>query len=171
MNDLSHLQSRMKLSLHHALRIIFPSEFQPDSVIKPHHWGNPDYVGELDGKTIWWNGWSANLSEISPQYRTIYIDYVENVLPEGLRVKIFGERFAEEIRDIPSFVVMHVGGFASSLKEKVEADGFIVRSMGKNIHPCFVVSTETFLNNTELHWAAQIARLINYQVQVLGTRS
>lgn len=169
MRDLSQVQNKMRLSLYHALRIVIPSEFDPNAVIKPHHWGNPDYVGQIDGTAVWWNGWSANLSDIGQSYRTIYIDHVENALPEAVRVSVFGDEFSEAIRDMPSFVTMHVGGFAANLTTKVRSDGFIVRLMGRNIHPCFVISTETFLKNTELHWAALIARLINYQVQVLGT--
>lgn len=136
----------MRLSLHHALTIIFPSEFQPNTVIKPHHWGNPDYVGDIDGTAVWWNGWSANLSDINRRYRTIYIDHVENALPEAVRTQVFGKEFADAIRNVPSFVAMYVGGFASNQKAKVEADGFTVRSMGRNIHPRLVVSTETLLN-------------------------
>lgn len=169
MHDVSQIQDKMRLSLHHALRIVFPSGFEPSTAIKPHHWGNPDYVGAIGGTSVWWHGWSANLSDINRHYRTIYIDHVENVLPEALRTQVFGEEFAEAIRNVPSFVVMYVGGFAVSQKAKVEADGFTVRSMGRNIHPCFVVSTERFLKNSELHWAALIARLTIYQAQVLGT--
>jgi len=159
----------MRLSLYHALRIVFPSEFDPDTVIKAHSWGNPRYVGEIRGKAVRWYGWSANLSPINRSYRTIYIDQVKNALPEEARRQVFGEEFADIIRDMRSFVVMHVGGFESSQKAKVKADGFIVRSMGRNIHPCFVVSTETFMNGTEFHWSSLIARLIIYQSQVLGT--
>lgn len=166
---MTHVQDKMRLSLHHGLRIIFPSEFEPNTVIKPHNWGNPDYVGAIEGTAVWWIGWSANLSDINQRYRTIYIDHVENVLPEAIRVSVFGEQFADAIRNTPSFVVMYVSGFAANQKAKVEADGFNTRSMGKNLHPCFVVPTDTFLKSTELHWAALIARLIIYQAQVLGT--
>lgn len=171
MIEMSVLNKKMRLSLYHALQIIFPSEFEIDKIIKRHRWGNPNYVGKLDGKPVWWNGWSANLSTIDPRYRTVYIDHVENVLPVAVRIKIFGEEFTEEISNKPSFVVVHVGGFSASLKAKVEADGFIARSMGKNIHACFITSAKIFASNTELHWAAMIARLINYQLHVIGNPS
>ncbi len=112
MTSTTHVQEKMRLSLYHALRIVFPSGFDPNMLIKPHRWGNPQYVGEIDSTPVWWNGWSANLSEINRHYRTIYIDQVENILPEAVRRQVFGEEFADAIQNVHLFVVMHVGGFA-----------------------------------------------------------
>lgn len=102
------VDAHMREALAVGIEIAFPIRASADTLIQRHVWRNPDYVGEIEGRASAWRGWSANLARVDSAYQGVYIDYVTNSLPVGLRLRLFGETFTNAISKLDSFVVAYV---------------------------------------------------------------
>jgi hypothetical protein len=76
------MNDHIKQILSEAIKILFPLDVDPGSLIKPHMWRDRKYVGEFNGKVVPWQGWSANLNSVDFRYRAIFADVVENMIPK-----------------------------------------------------------------------------------------
>lgn len=162
------VDKHMRDALTEAVRILFPIGVEFKEIIGRHAWRNKKYVGEVETGILTWRGWSANLAHIHEDYRGVYFDFVENRLDPLERTILFGEQFSKAIESHPSFVVAYVAGFPHEASIYISNHGFVVRSIGRNLHGCVVISPSEFLKASTFHWAAHIARLINLQRCLLG---
>ncbi len=164
------IDTHMKETLAEAIRILFPVGFEPLDIVAAHAWGNRDYVGELNDSVVVWRGWRANLSKVDESYHGVYINFVENRLSPQDRQRLFGDQFTTSIEGLPAFVVAFVGGLSHNMADLVNERGFVVRTIGRNIHACLIWSPDSFLRQPPLYWSAQIARLVNLQRALKGER-
>lgn len=161
--DAQSLDSQIKSVLYESIKILFPTNSNPSTIIKRHVWRDRNYVGEKDGKVVAWHGWSANLVSIDFRYRAIFIDVVDNTLPPTKRVELFGSAFETAIADLSQFLVMFVLDFPTNSASAIQEQGFIPRHLPRALHACAIVGIDEFLACSSFHWAARVARLIMLQ--------
>lgn len=152
-----------KSVLQELITTLFPSQKNPNQFIIEHVWRDRDYVGEYHEKVVSWKGWSVNLGNIDKNYRTIFIDAVQNVLPLDERKNLFGSTFAEVIEGRDEFVVLFVLDFPKDTHDEILANGFIPRMMKRVLHACIVVDLNDFLGHDEKYWASKAVQLIQLQ--------
>ncbi|MBE7550151.1 MAG: hypothetical protein HS126_03625 [Anaerolineales bacterium] len=157
------MNQQIRNVLFETIQILFPLNVDPGSLIKPHNWRDRRYVGEKDGRVVTWRGYSANLVAVDFRYRAIFIDTVDNVLPQLERVQLFGEDFAQAISDLPHFIVMFVLDFPLETLQAIRDQGFTPRKMPKALHACIITSIDEFIASHPFYWSAQIARLVVVQ--------
>lgn len=156
------LEQKMRNVVEETVRILFPTRLA-EAQIRRHRWWDTKYVGSKDGKAASWEGWSTNLAEVDSRYRAVFVDAVDNVLPEAERVALFGHDFAQAIRDMSRFVVMFVLDFPLEAVGAILDQAFVPRIMKRSAHACVVVSVDEFLSQPTLYWAAKAARLVMLQ--------
>ena len=165
------VQHHMRAALYEAIRILFPIPRSVTELVKLHSWRNPTYVGEVNNKAAAWHGWSANLWYADEEFQAIYIDYVDKVVSPSYQLELFGEMFVSAIRNYSTFIIAHVGGLSPEFASVIADAGYVVRVMGRTVHACLVVETREFMTQSEYHWAAQLARLANFQRLLLRRSS
>lgn len=158
------IDTHMKDSLREAIGILFPLANSSDSLISRHNWRTRKVLGEVDGSTVIWRGWSASIAEIKNAYRTLYIDYVPNVLPVEERYRLFGNEFAEAIHALENFVTMFVTSFRPYHQPIIRSSGFVCRAIGPNRHACKIVEPNDFVSQSAFFWAGYMAKLANLQI-------
>lgn len=159
------VDTHMKDTLREAIGILFPLA-QGDDIIDRHNWRTRKVLGEVDGNTVFWRGWSANLRKLSSVHKTLYIDFVPNILPESERYTMFGEDFAKSTVSFKSFVVAFVTSLDKHQLPIIIKTGFVPREIGPNMHACKIVETNVFLSQSPYLWAGYLAKLANFQVFV-----
>jgi hypothetical protein len=132
-------------------------------LVKRHVWRNIDYVGSDDGKIVEWRGWSANLRKVDARYKTIYIDYVENLLGPSERLRLFGELFTTLLENKSRFIFLYVTSCSFSDCNRVTAEGFVYRRINEVIHPGIILEIKSFLDNPASNWTEYGMRLLNLQ--------
>lgn len=162
-----HVDSHMKDTLREAIRILFPVGVEPDDVVKRHVWGNRKYVGISDGRVLAWRGWSANLARIDRACHAVYFDFVKNEMPPHKCSELFGDEFCQTLDGLSAFVIAFVAGLPSEATSAIQSAGFVVRTIGKNVHACKLVSPREFIAFPSIYWAAYVARLINLQEYII----
>lgn len=155
-----------QLVLFEAIRALFPLGANPSEIIKRHSWRDRRYVGEMNARVVSWNGWSANLSTIDPRYRTLYIDSVPNVFSMDERTTLFGYHFAESVEKFDNFVVQFVLDFPPEAHQIILNEGFIPRPLTRSVHACIISDIRDFTSVSSHHWALQLVRLANLQVNL-----
>lgn len=155
-------QPLMRAALIEGLKIVFPLHKNLEILVKPHCWRETQCVGTTP--EAYWQGWSANLSGLDPAYKTIYVDYVRNILPPTERFQLFGRHFAERIEKQVAVVVIFVTGFGRQAETGLLARGIIPRHAGNTaIHATYVADTAEFHHHAPPYWAAKIVHLLNLQ--------
>jgi len=101
------VKAKLRQVLNRAASILFPLQREEiQKLVKPHTWRDHKYVGEVSGKVCAWSGYSINLAYLDSRYRGLFGDYVQNHLPVGERLRLFGNDLAKAIQSLPSFVVL-----------------------------------------------------------------
>lgn len=160
----------MRHALAEAVQILFPVGVDPESHVKRHIWRTRKDLGEVSGRVVAWTGWSVNLGKLNKGYRTLYIDYVPNLLDYSDRLKLFGAVFAERIANMASFVAMFVTSFPKGTRDTITESGLLVREIGPKLHATEIIDADVFLTQPSLLWAAYLARLANFQRHILSGR-
>ncbi len=160
------IDDQIKGVLHETACILLPLFPQPDSLIAEHIWRDRGYVGEAGGKVVAWRGWRAKLADVDSRYRTLYIDVVDNILPDEERERLFGDAFASAIAGMDRFVVMFALDFPLEAEEAIEEAGFVPRRLSRVLHACIIAGPEQFLSQPALMWATMTARLLVLQSQL-----
>lgn len=158
------IDTHMKDSLGEAIGILFPLAHDPENIISRHNWRTREVLGEVDGATVIWRGWSARVAKLNSAYRTLYIDYVPNILPVNERYNLFGAQFADAISELDSFVTMFVTSFRHHHKPLINSSGFICRVIGPNLHACKIIDLNAFISQSAMFWAGYMAKLANLQI-------
>lgn len=158
------IDTHMRDALRDAIRILFPIGVDPDQIIARHVWRTRKVLGEVEGKIVSWQGWSASPQKINLSYRTIYIDYVLNILSQDERVRLFGEEFAASIDDIDAFIAFFITNFTPDQTQLIKDAGFIVRHVGPSRHACKVVTPNRFMEQSSFFWAAYLVQLANLKI-------
>jgi hypothetical protein len=167
MSESIDIVAYMRQVVYETIKILFPVSVDPDEIIIPHVWRDRDYLNEYEGKVPIWRGWSVNLKRLDPEFRTLYVDIGENVLPVPQRIETFGEDFAEAIEDKSQFIVIFIVDCPFRAKELLNKEGFVARRINDNIvHACIVASPEEFLTQPTLVWAAMGVKLVNMQKEL-----
>lgn len=158
------IDTHMKDVMKDAIRILFPLDVEPETVAYRHSWRTKKDLGEANSKVVTWQGWSANLQKLSDDgYRTLYIDYVPNLLSGEERLRLFGKDFTNEIAGLDSFIVMFVTNFSVNKRAAIQTGGFVARKIGPKLHACKIAAPVDFLSQSSLFWAAYLAMLANLQ--------
>jgi hypothetical protein len=147
----------------HTVRRLFPTDVDPATVVKKHVWRNANYVGMVGGSVQVWQGWSANLRPFGADYRTLYVDYVENVLPVVERQRLYGTVFSDAIEGMTDFVFLFVTSVGVHFQQAVIKRGFTPRYVGDAIHLGMLRSGNGFLEVLTDEWVAQAIDLIAFQ--------
>ena len=163
---MSPLDDQIKYVLRETISILLPHCLQPESLIAEHIWRDRTYVGEAEGKVVVWRGWRANLADVDPSYRTLYIDVVDNLLPVEEQQRLFGDAFATAIAPMDRFVVMFALDFPLEAEKAIEDAGFVPRRLSRVLHACIIAGPEQFLSQPALMWAIMTARLLVLQSQL-----
>lgn len=161
------IDTHMKDVLADGIRILHPVIEDASSLIKRHSWRTRKVLGESNGRIAYWRGWSSNLGLLADGYHTIYIDFVENILPSSQRIVLFGEEFASAIEGHKAFIVCFAANFGRQERSIINSSGFICREIGPGLHACFLVSPSDFVSQPPMFWAASVAKLANFQREVL----
>jgi hypothetical protein len=164
------IQTQMREVLAETIRILFPLTENPLKYIKRHIWRTKSVLGAVDDVTIYWQGWSAGLRDLSPDYRTIYVDYVENLLPKAETIRLFGKDFAEEICSMSAFVVFFTAGFHQDQYDTIKQIGFIPRTVGRNYHASYVMKPDDFVQQPHELWASKTTKLAQLKYTTLSEK-
>ena len=159
------INTLIRQSLVDTINILYPASFQLERLVKKHRWSTVSDVGSLDGKVVTWNGWSINFKTLDSEYRTIYFDFVPNILPLEQRTLLFGIEFAQAIDGLDDFVVMFNTSYSTESYTFIKNSGFIPRSLGKILHASKVINPKDFLLMPSMYWASYLVKLIRLQWQ------
>ena len=150
----------IRQSLIDTVNILYPLSPQFQSLVKQHNWYTPNYVGMHDGKPVGWKGWSVNLNDVDMQFRTLYVDFVPNLLPVQSRLTLFGNDFAQTIDQLDSFVVMFNTGYPLQSIDLIKASGFTPRALPNVLHATKVIDAAVFRTMPSLYWASYLIKLL-----------
>ena len=155
----------IRQSLIDTVNILYPLSPQLQSLVKQHRWYTRDGVGTHDGKVVAWDGWSVDLKYIDSEYRTIYFDFVPNLLPLQSRITLFGNDFAQSIDGLENFVVMFNTGYPVQSFEMIKSSGFTPRELGRILHATKVVNPKIFVEMPSVYWAGYLIKLLRLKWQ------
>lgn len=158
-------------SLVDTINILYPISPQLHSIVKQHRWYTRSDVGIYNGKVVTWSGWSVDLKHVDPQYRTVYCDFVHNVLPLQSRITLFGDEFAQSINDLESFVVMFNTGYTKQSVDVIKSSGFTPRALGNIFHATKVIDPKVFVTMPSMYWAGFVIKLIRLKWQTSSQNS
>lgn len=164
MNCDLHLKADTQLrdSLREAATLLYPLHSH-DGILTRHVWRTRNDVGETAAGIATWRGWSIGLHRLNGPHRTVYADWVDNVLPEAERDRLFGKEFAQVITDMPHFTIFFVTKFLPSEHEIIQRAGFVPRVIGRRLHACMIVRPADLISQPAQLWAYYAAQLANLQ--------
>jgi len=153
------------------VNILYPLSPQLQSLVREHRWYTRSDVGTHNNKTVGWNGWCVNLNDVDTQFRTLYVDFVPNLLPVQSRLSLFGNDFAQTIDQLDSFVVMFNTGYTKQSVDEIKSSGFTPRALGNIFHATKVIDPKVFVTMPSMYWAGFVIKLIRLKCQTSSQKS
>lgn len=150
---------------------LFPDGTDVSTLVKAHTWYDALYLGVVDNKVARWQGWSLSCRKLANGYRTLYFDYVRNLLPKSECDRLFGTSFCEEINGTDEFLYLFVTTCPLSSRSIFEAGGFTIQEFSSTIHPGKLFSREALMSTSELECSDYGLQLLSLQAFVRKNRS
>jgi hypothetical protein len=169
-SDTTKVKDRLRQVVLEAACRLFPEtgRAEVEELVRPHHWRNRKYVGELDGKVCSWVGASINLAHLGPAGRTLYGDHVAVVPHAEKWGGLFGADFAKAIDGLSAFTALFVCDLPVEAREEILSRDFVPRTVGRKCHACLVHAPKELLSLPTTDVVGRAVELVQLQRKILG---